>query len=130
MTALSEIQRDWIENTERGEMTGVLFRNLSAAFDTLGTGPLCQKLEIYGCDAKTCDMFKSKSFLTGRMQRVKIGVSLSDWLELESGVLQGGILSPMIFTIYCADIEECVKFSKMTNYPDDTSSCCEVVKNF
>ena len=30
----------------------------------------------------------------------------------------------MIFTIYCADIEEWVKNSKMTNYADDTSSSC------
>ena len=35
MTALSKIQRDWTENTEDRKTTGVLFWDLSAAFDTL-----------------------------------------------------------------------------------------------
>lgn len=35
MTALSEIQRDWKENTEEKRITGVLFWDLLAALDTL-----------------------------------------------------------------------------------------------
>ena len=84
MTALSEIQREWAENTERGEVTGVLFWDLSAVFDTLNTEIMCQKLKIYGCDQLTCNWFKS--FLTGRRQVVKIGKTLSDQVELVSGV--------------------------------------------
>ena len=37
MMALSEIQRDWIESSKRGETTEVLFGDLSAAIDTLNT---------------------------------------------------------------------------------------------
>ena len=37
-----------------------------------------------------------KSFLTGRKQRVKIGKTLSELILLNSGVPQGGILSPII----------------------------------
>ena len=47
-----------------------------------------------------------KVFLTGRKQCVKIGKSISEKIELQSGVPQGGILSPISFTIYCADIKE------------------------
>ena len=32
MTALSEMQKDWMENAENNLMTGVLFWDLSAAF--------------------------------------------------------------------------------------------------
>ncbi len=55
---------------------------------------------------------------------VKIGKTLSNVQSLRSGVPQGGILSPIIYTIYCADLEEWVKYSSMTNYADDTSSSC------
>ena len=44
MTALSDIQKDWPENTERNETTGVLFWDLSAAFDTLSPELLCKKI--------------------------------------------------------------------------------------
>ena len=69
-------------------------------------------------------MSRFRSFLTGRNQKVKIGNTTSDPVSLESGVPQGGILSPIIFTIYCADLEEWVKYSTMLNYADDTSSSC------
>ena len=52
MTALSEIQRDWTENREDRKITGVLFWDLSAAFDTLNSNLLVQKLSLYGCDEK------------------------------------------------------------------------------
>ena len=62
------------------------------------------------------------SFLTGRKQRVKIGEQMSNPLQLTSGVPQGGILSPIVFTIYCAGMEEWVTHSTIFNYADDTSS--------
>ena len=58
MTALSEIQQDWIENTENKEITGVLFWDLSAAFDTFNSELMIQKLKLYGSDNTTCKWFK------------------------------------------------------------------------
>ena len=120
MTALTAIQKQWIASTEEGMMTGVLIWDLSAAFDTLDPWLLCEKLRIYGLDLKSRNWFRT--FLTGRTQRVKIGDQLSDPLKLTSGVPQGGILSPIIFTIYCADMGEWVSDSTIFNYADDTSS--------
>ena len=51
MLALSEIQRDWIENTEEEKVTGVLFCALSAVFDN--SDLLIQKLKLYGCNERT-----------------------------------------------------------------------------
>ena len=122
MTALTEIQKKWITSTEEGQITGVLIWDLSAAFDTLDPNLLCQKLDIYGVDKKSREWFHT--FLTKRTQRVKIGNQLSNPLFLTSGVPQGGILSPIIFTIYGADMEEWVDHSTIFNYADDTSSSC------
>jgi hypothetical protein len=59
------------------------------------------------------------------MQRVEIGKATSKPIELVSGVQQGGFLSPIIFPIYGADLEEYVSYSKIFNYADNTSSSCE-----
>ena len=62
------------------------------------------------------------SFLNGRTQQVKIGRTLSSKSLLCSGVPQGGILSPIIFVIYGADMEQWLKRSSAFTYADDTSS--------
>ena len=63
-----------------------------------------------------------RSFLTNSTQRVRIGEAISSPRTLVSGVPQGGILSPIIFTIYTADMEAWLKTSKLFNYTDDTTT--------
>ena len=86
----------------------------------LDTDLLCEKLRLYGCSTKTCEWFTS--FLTFRSQRVRIGQALSSPLPLVSGLPQGGILSPIVFTLYGADLEYWIKHSRAFNYADDTST--------
>lgn len=52
MTALSAMQKEWIQNTEQGLTTGVLVWDLSAAFDTMDIGLFIRKLTLYGADRK------------------------------------------------------------------------------
>ena len=121
MTALSSMQKEWIRNTEEGLTTGILVWDLSSAFDTLDIDLLLEKLAIYGADELALNWFRS--FLTNRTQRVRIGSSLSAPLSLVSGVPQGGILSPIVFTIYTADMELWLKKnSKLFNFADDTTT--------
>ena len=87
MTALTEIQKQWITSTDEGQKTGVLIWDLSAAFDTLDPELLCRKLGIYGVDRKSTGWFHS--FLTNRTQTVKIGDRISSPKRLTSGVPQG-----------------------------------------
>ena len=75
MTALLEFHKDWPDNTKRKEITGVLFWDLSAAFYTLNTKLMCEKLKIDGCTQNTCAWFCS--YLTDRTQSVKMEVK--DW---------------------------------------------------
>ena len=123
MTALSSMQQEWTKNSEENLKTGILVWDLSAAYDTLCPTLFCEKLKIYGFDKNACNWFMS--FLTGRSQRVKIGTAISESVKLISGVPQGGILSPIIFIIYGADMEEWVKESCIFNYADDTESSCK-----
>ena len=52
-----------------------------------------------------------RSYLTNRYQYTKIGGSLSSKIKLNSGVPQGGILSPLVYIIYVADLELWLKHS-------------------
>ena len=101
-------------------MTGILVWDLSSAFDTLDIELFLEKMRIYGSDELTIAWFRS--FLCGRTQRVRIGNSLSTPLVLVSGVPQGGILSPIIFTLYTADMELWLKSSSLFNFADDTTT--------
>jgi hypothetical protein len=53
---------------------------------------------------------------------VRIDDVLSDLENLLSGVPQGGILSPLLYIIYVADIQLWLKYVKATTYADDTST--------
>ena len=81
---------------------------------------LCKKLALYGLDEKSVKWFGS--FLSERSQIVKIADSLSDSLKLNSGVPQGGIISPLLYIIYVADLQDWLKYVLVTTYADDTST--------
>jgi hypothetical protein len=117
------MQQEWIQNSVNKLKTGMLLWDLSAAYDTLCPSLFCEKLKIYGFDKNTCKWFVS--FLTGRSQRVKIGKSISKSMKLVSKVPQGGFLSPIIYIIYGAVMEEWITHSSIYTYADDTFSNCQ-----
>ena len=102
MTVWCEMQEDWAKNTESKNMTGILLWDLSAAFDTLDPDLLCKKLKIYGFDDISISWFFS--FLTDRSQKVKISLFTSIAIKLTSGVPQGGIILPLLYIIFVADL--------------------------
>ena len=120
MSAWSHIQQEWASNSDKKEKTGILLWDLSAAFDCLDTALLCEKLNLYGFGETEVNWFRS--FLTGRSQRVKIGNSVSSRINLVSGVPQGGVLSPVLFVLYVADLEAWLLHSSAFTYADDTST--------
>jgi retron-type reverse transcriptase len=102
--------------------TRELLWNLSAAYNTIYPILFCKKAQWYVFNRKTFSWFLS--FLTGRSQRFKVGQAISDQLKTEFGVPQGGILSPIIFIIYGADLEEWTNHSSILTYADDTNTSC------
>ena len=120
MTALSAMQEEWTRNTECKLKTGILLWDLSAAYDMVCPKLFCEKAKLYGFDDLTCKWFLS--FLTGRTQSVKVGQVISQKLETKLGVPQGGILSPLIFVIYGADLEDWIAHCSAFTYADDTST--------
>ena len=122
MTALSAMQQEWSNNTEKGKKTGILLWDLSAAYDTVNPDLFVEKAKLYGASELTCDWFRS--FMSGRSQKVKIGQTISERMDINVGVPQGGILSPLIFIIFGADLEDWIKHSHAFTYADDTQTNC------
>jgi retron-type reverse transcriptase len=79
-----------------------------------------QKFEICGSDKLACKWFKS--VLKGRKQKVIIGNKVSRSVELMFGITQGGLLSPIIFVIFGAVMEQWVRHSMAFTYAHDTST--------
>ena len=50
-TALLQMHDVWLDSLEKGEMAGVCFLDMSAAFDIVDHSLLISKLELYGFDA-------------------------------------------------------------------------------
>ena len=115
-TALIQMYDTWVEAMDRGEPTGVVFLDQSAAFDMVNFSIMLKKLSLYGFDAHSCAWFES--YLTGRKQSVCVDGTCSPLLPLTSGVPQGSILGPLMYIIYTNELPEVICDHQADDDPD------------
>mgnify|MGYP003507204238 CR=1 FL=1 len=87
------------------------------AFDTVPHERLVLKLEAYGITGRISGWVKS--FLSDRSQRVRVNDDFSGNTAVKSGIPQGSILGPILFTIFINDLPKDIDvYCKL--FADDT----------
>ena len=90
----------------------VVLLDLSAAFDTVDHNKLLSILEKdIGIAGTALKWFES--FLKGRTQKVKIGSTYSEEMELLYGLAQGSVLGPPLFKIYIRSLHKYVEQTRL-----------------
>ena len=118
--AICELVGEMVKNTEKNWTTVCVFLDLSKAFDMLEHSTVFNKLERYGIRGTALDWFKS--YLKNRKIRVKVNNTTSNEFPVNYGMPQGSCLRPLIFLIFCNDLNihltsmQCIQFADDTTY--------------
>ena len=124
-TALIQMYDVWLQALEGGELAGVCFLDMSAAFDIVDHPLLIKKLELYGFQSNVTNWIQS--YLSDRSQCVCIDGTLSKLLPVRHGVPQGSILGPLLYTLFTNEVPEVVHdhLPRNTARPSYNMSCKE-----
>ena len=116
--ALQNISQTLYNNLENSKPVIASFLDLAKAFDTVDHKILLMKLYNMGIRGKAHDLIAS--YLSNRMQSVKMNGHKSEYTEVHMGVPQGSILGPLLFLLYYNDIICKMPKNSVICYADDT----------
>ena len=125
-TQLLEVMEVWTRWFDLGLPWDTIYTDFSKAFDSVPHQRLLNKIHAYGIRGKLLKWIES--FLSDRKQRVVLGNQKSNWEPVTSGIPQGSVLGPILFTIFINDMPEVVE-SLMKLFADD-AKIFKAIKSF
>ena len=87
-----------------------IFIYFSKAFDTVPHDLLIRKMEFYGIRGNLSKWFRD--YQSDRTQQTNIDSFLSTTDKITLGVLQGGVLGPILFLLFINDLPNISKFHR------------------
>ena len=123
--AVGELIANISKGIEQGKLTTGIFLDLSKAFDSLEHTAIFMKMERYGLRGICLEWFKS--YLKDRKLQVSCRTAdtgtttTSNLHSVEYGTAQGSCLGPLIFLIFCNDLQMHLKFLNCIQFADDTT---------
>ncbi|CAG9113625.1 unnamed protein product [Plutella xylostella] len=115
-TALLKVTEDIRSGMEKRMITVLVLIDFTNAFNAVDHDLLLAVLEKSKISLAAVSWFSS--YLRGRQQAIRSCSVLSDWSDLSAGVPQGGILSPLLFSIFI-DLVSSNLFCSYHLYADD-----------
>ena len=91
--------------------------DLTKAYDSVNHDLIIANLEAYEVGENS--LRPLQNYLSERQQRVKVALSLSEWLEIILGVTKGCILGPIYFNVFINDLLLFIKETDVCNFADD-----------
>ena len=107
---------DWTRSIDRGLGVDVVYVDFSKAFDKVSHRLLLNKLPTFDIPRQLLVWFEN--YLNGRKFQVRVYNELSDPRIVTSGVPQGSILGPLLFSLFINDLPDIFK-SPCLMYADD-----------
>ena len=116
----------WTEALNCGDSVDIIYFDFKKAFDSVPHERLLIKLKAYGIDGLLLHWIEC--FLTNRKQRVTVNESFSPWSDVISGIPQGSVLGPVLFSIYINDLPKEI-VNPVLLFADDTKIFSKVCRN-
>lgn len=128
LTNLISISEDLCLNNYNKCQTDVIYIDFSKAFDLVNHHRMAIKLSQLGTPLKFYKLIMN--FIINRKYYLKINRKATDSsLTINCSVPQGSHCGPILFLIYCNDMFERIKYSKLLMYADD-SKLYKIINNY